>query len=45
MGEVERASGVPELAYECYRRARAALETLRGNLRGEELKIAFFQNK
>src|SRR5438270_9006639 len=34
-----------ELAYECYRRARVSLETLRGNLRGEELKIAFFQNK
>jgi CHAT domain-containing protein len=45
MGEVERASGNADLAYECYRRARAAVETLRGNLRGEELKIAFFQNK
>jgi CHAT domain-containing protein len=45
MGEVERASGNADLAYECYRRARTALETLRGNLRGEELKIAFFQNK
>ena len=45
MGEVERASGKTDIAYECYRRARAALETLRGNLRGEELKIAFFQNK
>ena len=28
-----------------YRRAREAVEHLRGNLRGEELKIAFFQNK
>jgi CHAT domain-containing protein len=45
MGEVERATGNTDLAYECYRRARTALETLRGNLRGEELKIAFFQNK
>ncbi len=45
MGEVERATGNPDLAYECYRRAREALETLRGSLRGEELKIAFFQNK
>jgi CHAT domain-containing protein len=45
MGEVERSTGNPDLAYECYRRARVALETLRGNLRGEELKIAFFQNK
>src|SRR5262249_21693693 len=32
-------------AYECYRRARTALETVRGTLRAEELKIAFFQNK
>ncbi|MGA8153835.1 MAG: CHAT domain-containing protein [Terriglobales bacterium] len=45
MGEVERAAGSADLAYESYRRAREALETLRGNLRGEELKIAFFQNK
>jgi CHAT domain-containing protein/tetratricopeptide (TPR) repeat protein len=45
MGEVERTTGNPDLAYECYRRAREALETLRGSLRGEELKIAFFQNK
>jgi CHAT domain-containing protein/tetratricopeptide (TPR) repeat protein len=45
MGEVERATGNPDLAYECYRRAREALEMLRGSLRGEELKIAFFQNK
>ncbi|MBZ5656294.1 MAG: CHAT domain-containing protein [Acidobacteriia bacterium] len=45
MGEVERASGSADLAYQCYRRAREGLETLRGNLRGEELKIAFFQNK
>lgn len=45
MGEVERAVGKVDLAYECYRRAREALETLRGSLRGEELKIAFFQNK
>ena len=45
MGEVERATGDEEHAYESYRRARGALETLRGNLRGEELKIAFFHNK
>ena len=45
MGEVERATGRADPAYESYRRARGALETLRGNLRGEELKIAFFQNK
>src|SRR5713226_6028403 len=45
LGEVERATGNDENAYQSYRRARSALETLRGNLRGEELKIAFFQNK
>jgi len=45
LGEVERATGNADLSYACYRRAREALETLRGNLRGEELKIAFFQNK
>ena len=45
MGEVERATGNSDIAYESYRRAREALETLRGSLRGEELKIAFFQNK
>ena len=45
MGEVERATGDEEQSYQSYRRARASLETLRGNLRGEELKIAFFQNK
>ena len=46
MGEVRtRCRKSASLAYDCYRRAREALETLRGNLRGEELKIAFFQNK
>jgi CHAT domain-containing protein len=45
MGEVEQASGCQDDAYERYRRASEALETLRGNIRGEELKISFFQNK
>lgn len=45
MGEVEQASGQDDNAYKCYRQASDALEMLRGNLRGEELKIAFFQNK
>ncbi len=44
-GEVERASGDEQKAFEAYLRARDALEVLRGSLRGEELKIAFFQNK
>jgi CHAT domain-containing protein len=44
-GESDRAEGNYDQAYNSYSRARAALETLRGNLRGEELKIAFFNNK
>ncbi len=32
-------------SFEHYKQARGALETLRGSLRGEELKIAFFKNK
>jgi CHAT domain-containing protein len=45
MGEIQRAHADDDEAYHSYSRARAALERLRGNLRGEELKIAFFQNK
>jgi len=45
MGEVERATANLEQAYRSYSRAREAIEHLRGKLRGEELKIAFFQNK
>ena len=46
MGEIERTSvNGQEEAYESYRRAREAIEQVRGSLRGEELKIAFFQNK
>jgi CHAT domain-containing protein len=44
-GEIERISGNQGLAYQAYQRAREALELLRGSLWGEELKIAFFQNK
>ena len=44
-GEVEKTTGHDQPAYDAYGRARQALEMLRGNLRGEELKIAFFQNK
>ncbi|HEV7551811.1 MAG TPA: CHAT domain-containing protein [Candidatus Angelobacter sp.] len=32
-------------AYEAYKSAREALETLRSSLRGEELKIAFIKNR
>src|SRR5438270_2706394 len=45
LGEIERSGGDQEAAYQAYTRARAALENLRGSLRGEELKIAFFNNK
>src|SRR5260370_1369437 len=44
-GKIEQATGKDDQAYEAYRRARNVLETLRGNLRGEELKIAFFHDK
>jgi CHAT domain-containing protein len=45
MGEVERAIGNEDAAYRSYCRARTAVERLRSSLRGEELKIAFFENK
>ena len=32
-------------AYQSYVSAQQSLETLRGNLRGEELKVSFFKNK
>ncbi len=44
-GKIEQATGKDDQAYESYCRARNVLETLRGNLRGEELKIAFFHDK
>ncbi|MGH9643539.1 MAG: tetratricopeptide repeat protein [Terriglobales bacterium] len=45
MGEIARAEGKNEDAYQSYGRARESVERLRGSLRGEELKLAFFQNK
>jgi len=44
-GEVERVIGNDNSAYESYGLARAAVERLRSSLRGEELKLAFFENK
>jgi CHAT domain-containing protein len=44
-GKIEQALGQDDRAYESYCRARGVLEMLRGNLRGEELKIAFFHDK
>ena len=45
LGEIARAEKNDEAAYDAYSGARGALEALRGSLRGEELKIAFFDNK
>jgi CHAT domain-containing protein len=45
MGEVERVTGNEDAAYQSYCRAHTAVERLRSSLRGEELKIAFFENK
>jgi CHAT domain-containing protein len=45
MGEIERVTGNEDAAYQSYCRARMAVERLRSSLRGEELKIAFFENK
>ena len=45
MGQVQEASGCLKEAYESYRWAREAMETLRSSLRGEELKISFMKNK
>jgi CHAT domain-containing protein len=45
MGEAERVTGNEDAAYQAYCRARASVERLRSSLRGEELKIAFFENK
>jgi tetratricopeptide (TPR) repeat protein len=44
-GQIARAAGETELAYDAYRAALRYLETLRSSLRGEELKIAFIKNK
>jgi CHAT domain-containing protein/Tfp pilus assembly protein PilF len=45
LGNVYSARGERENAYASYQRARETLEQLRGNLRGEELKIAFIKNR
>ena len=45
MGQIQRAANQDEAAYASFQSARAALEVLRSNLRGEELKIAFLKNK
>ena len=45
MGEIARTEHKEDDAYQSYSRARESVERLRGSLRGEELKLAFFQNK
>ena len=45
VGQVQEARGEMSRAYESYQRARRAVEILRSNLHGEELKIAFMQNR
>jgi CHAT domain-containing protein len=45
LGNVHSVRRDREKAYASYQNARKALETLRGNLRGEELKIAFIKNR
>jgi CHAT domain-containing protein len=45
LGEIERARGDDAAAFAAYEGARQALDKIRGQLRGEELKLAFFSNK
>jgi CHAT domain-containing protein len=45
MGQVEEAAGELAAAERHYRNAREVLETLRGGLYGDELKISFLENK
>jgi tetratricopeptide (TPR) repeat protein len=45
LGNIYSGRGDREQAYAAYQSARQSLETLRGNLRGEELKVAFIKNR
>ena len=45
LGEIERARSDDSAAFAAYEGARQALDKIRGQLRGEELKMAFFSNK
>jgi len=45
MGQIHSASGNQRKAYFCFRVSRHALETLRTNVRGEELKLSFLKNR
>jgi CHAT domain-containing protein len=45
MGQINSAFGNQRQAYSCLRASRHALETLRTNVRGEELKLSFLKNR
>jgi tetratricopeptide (TPR) repeat protein len=45
LGEIHEALANPEAAYAAFRQAHAGLETLRSHLAGEQLKIAFLEDK
>jgi len=45
LGDIHNAKHDSSSAYASYQLSRQALETLRSSLRGEELKIAFIQNR
>jgi CHAT domain-containing protein len=45
MGQIHEAAGEPQKAYDSYRDSRLELDTLRGGLQAEELKIAFMKDK
>ncbi len=45
MGRIQQASDERDAAYASYQAARSELESLRGSLRGEELKIAFMKDR
>ncbi|HUE53056.1 MAG TPA: CHAT domain-containing protein [Terriglobales bacterium] len=45
LGNIHSSRSNRDEAYTSYQTARQALETLRGSLRGEELKIAFIKNR
>ena len=45
MGHIQAACGKQQDAYSCFRASRQALESLRSNVRGQELKLAFLKNR
>ena len=45
LGTIEEALGSPDAAYHAYRSAHQHMENLRSHLKGEEMKIAFLEDK